>query len=111
MSAARSVALAVACTVACRGTEPTLLRGNGEARLPGEKTLLPTDPPTLARLLNVPVDSLRTAAEERYQRQSYDSAAAIFRTELIRATSAGDRNAEARAHLWLGMAVCIIVYY
>jgi CHAT domain-containing protein/tetratricopeptide (TPR) repeat protein len=102
--AARYVALALICTVACRGTEPTLQRNDAGARLPGEKSLLPTDPPTLARMLNVPVDSLRAAAEERYQRQSYDSAAAIFRTELIRATRAGDRNAEASAHMWLGMA-------
>jgi CHAT domain-containing protein/tetratricopeptide (TPR) repeat protein len=104
MSAARNIALAVACATACRGAEPTLLRGEGEASAVGERVLVPTDPPTLARALNVPVDSLRAAAEERYQRQSYDSAAAIFRTELIRATRAGDRNAEARAHMWLGMA-------
>jgi CHAT domain-containing protein/tetratricopeptide (TPR) repeat protein len=104
VSAGRYVALALVCTLACRGTEPTLLRGDGEARAPGDKSLLPTDPPTLGRLLSVPVDSLRAAAEERYQRQSYDSAAAIFRTELIRATRTGDRTAEARAHMWLGMA-------
>ncbi|HEX9130495.1 MAG TPA: CHAT domain-containing protein [Gemmatimonadaceae bacterium] len=104
ISAVRYVALALVCTVACRGTEPTVQRGDAGARLPGEKSLLPTDPPTLARMLNVPVDSLRGAAEERYQRQSYDSAAAIFQTELIRATRAGDRKAEARAHMWLGMA-------
>jgi CHAT domain-containing protein/tetratricopeptide (TPR) repeat protein len=104
LSAARNVALAVVCTIACRGTEPTQQRRGGEVRATGEKSLLSADPPTLARMLKVPVDSLRAAAEERYQRQSYDSAAAIFRTELIRATGAGDRNAEARAHMWLGMA-------
>ena len=102
-SAGRRLALAVACAVACRGSEPSVLRG-GDARVSNGKALLPTDPTAVARLLNVPVDSLRAAAEERYHNESYDSAAAIFRSELIRATRAGDRSAAARAHMWLGMA-------
>lgn len=104
VSGQRYLALVLVCSIACRGSELSPRSERGEARAPGEKPVLPTDPPTVARMLNVPVDSLRAAAEERYRRESYDSAAAIFRAELVRATNVRDRNAEARAHMWLGMA-------
>jgi len=65
---------------------------------------LSTEPRALASFLGVPPESLRAAGEERYQRQAYDSAAAIFRVEVTRAAAAHDGTAEARAHMWLGLA-------
>ena len=103
-SAARNVALVVGCAIACHGAEPHLQRSDAAAEGSAGRLILPTDPATVARMLNVPLDSLRSAAEERYQRESYDSAAAILSAELIRARRAGDKKAEARAHMWLGMA-------
>ena len=63
-----------------------------------------SDPMTLAAALGVPAESLRAAGEERYSRQSYDSAQKIWRVEVLRARVAGDSAAEARAHMWLGLA-------
>lgn len=68
------------------------------------KTLIPSDPNALASLLAVPVDSLRAAGEERYGRQEYDSARAIWRVELARADGVGDARAAARVRMWLGLA-------
>jgi CHAT domain-containing protein len=65
---------------------------------------LPTDPKALALLLAVPPESLRAAGEERYGRQSYDSARAILNVEVVRARAAGDSAAEARARMWVGLA-------
>lgn len=62
------------------------------------------NPESLSRALAVPADSLRAAGEERYARQSYDSARAIWEVELVRARSAGDSAAEARVRMWLGLA-------
>ena len=105
MQAARSIAIATIIALACRasdardtGNAPPILRGVGE------RPVRRTDPVRLARLLGVAPESLRAAAEERYGRQSYDSAADILKSELIRAAETGDRSAEARAHMWLGMA-------
>ena len=44
------------------------------------------------------------ASEERYRRQAYDSAQAIWRVEIVRARGAADAPAEARARMWLGLA-------
>ena len=65
---------------------------------------LPTDPKALALLLAVPPESLRAAGEERYGRQSYDSARAIMNVEVARAHAASDSAAEARARMWVGLA-------
>lgn len=65
---------------------------------------LPTDPKALALLLAVHPESLRAAGEERYGRQSYDSARAILNVEVVRARAAGDSAAEARARMWVGLA-------
>jgi CHAT domain-containing protein len=65
---------------------------------------LPDDPRELARFLAVPPESLRAAGEERYVRQSYDSARAIWEVEVRRARAAGDSLAESRARMWLGLA-------
>ena len=46
------------------------------------------DPATLAAALGVPAESLRAAGEERYSRQSYDSAQNIWRAEVLRARGA-----------------------
>jgi CHAT domain-containing protein len=65
---------------------------------------LPSDPAALAVELAVPVDSLRAAGEERYGRQAYDSAQAIWRVELSHAVKAKNAAAEARVRMWLGLA-------
>ncbi|MFN2638080.1 MAG: CHAT domain-containing protein [Gemmatimonadaceae bacterium] len=102
---ARSSAIALLTVLACRASDSRDAKGAASITR-GEfgTSVRSADPLRLARLLKVPVDSLRAAAEERYARQSYDSAADILKSELVRATRAGDRNAEARAHMWLGMA-------
>ena len=79
----------------------------GTSSLPRSRSseaALPTNPAALAQLLGVPPDSLRAAGEERYQRQAYDSAQAIFRVELTRARQRSDSAGEARVHMWLGLA-------
>lgn len=63
-----------------------------------------SDPATLASALGVPAESLRAAGEERYSRQSYDSAQKIWQVEVLRSRVVGDAGAEARAHMWLGIA-------
>ncbi|MEO8193783.1 MAG: CHAT domain-containing protein [Gemmatimonadales bacterium] len=74
------------------------------ARSESAPLALPADPSTLAAQLAVPVDSLRAAGEERYSREAYDSAKAIWRVELLRARSSRDSLAEARVLMWLGLA-------
>jgi CHAT domain-containing protein len=70
----------------------------------GERLELPRDPTTLAAALGVVPESLRAAALERYNRQSYDSARAILAVELSRARGQSDSAAQARALMWLGLA-------
>jgi len=64
---------------------------------------IPQDPIALASLLLVSPDSLRSAGEERYRSQSYDSARAIWQVELARARAGNDPKAEARVRMWLGI--------
>lgn len=103
MSAARRAILSgllVAC--GCGAAQPDL---RPEAtRSESASIVLPTDPVSLAAMLGVVADSLRAAGEERYSRQEYDSARAIWRVELARATSAHDAAAEARVRMWIGLA-------
>lgn len=58
----------------------------------------------LAQALAVPPESLRAAGEERYARQSYDSARAIWEVEAVRVRAVGDSVGEARVRMWLGLA-------
>lgn len=87
-----------------------MLTARGQrAREPGlrsetAKLALPRNPATLAIALGVPVESLLVAAQERYGRQAYDSAAEILRVEITRTNAARDAPAQARARMWLGMA-------
>ena len=74
------------------------------ARGEGASLSLPAQPSQLAAALGVAVDSLRAAGEERYNRQSYDSARAIWRVEIARTQQTQDSAAEARARMWLGLA-------
>ena len=90
--------LLVACTRDRTPTPASRKRAEPLARANG------ADPVTLATALGVPAESLRAAGEERYSRQSYDSAQTIWRAEVLRARVAGDTAAEARAHMWLGLA-------
>ena len=62
------------------------------------------DPDQLARALAIPPDSLASAAQQRYSDQAYDTAQALFRAELARATKTRDQKAEARARMWIGLA-------
>lgn len=90
--------------LACRADRPDaeVTRGGDS---PARSSLsLPQHPDTLAKVLAVAVDSLRAAGEERYGRQEYDSARAIWQVELRRAQGAADSTAEARARMWLGLA-------
>ena len=79
------------------GTAGKSLRSE-EARI-----ALPSSPAALAKYLGVSEDSLRAAGEERYTRQAFDSAQAIWRVEIVRARAVPDRAAEARARMWLGL--------
>ncbi|MEA2766431.1 MAG: hypothetical protein QOK07_2835, partial [Gemmatimonadaceae bacterium] len=94
--------LALAC-VSERAPAPT---GEAPSQLRSEpgRFSLPSDPKALASALAVPAESLRAAGEERYGRQEYDSARAIWRVELTRADVSGDGTAEARVRMWLGLA-------
>jgi len=65
---------------------------------------LPSDPAALASLLGVPAESLRLAGLERYSRDAYDSARAIWNVELKRTRAQVDSAAEARVLMWLGLA-------
>jgi len=65
---------------------------------------LPSEPAALAATLGVPRDSLHSAAEERYQRQAYDTARAIWEVEVRRALADHDKPAEATARMWIGLA-------
>lgn len=71
-----------------------------------ESAALPfaTTPRALAAALGVAPESLRAAAQERYQRDSFDSARAILEVEASRARGAFDSVGEARARMWLGLA-------
>jgi CHAT domain-containing protein len=100
--AAGTVGLVVALAGACtrKPAEPT---GN-PLRAEPAALALPSDPIGLAAALAVPAESLRAAGEERYGRQAFDSARAIWSVELTRARAAGDSVAEARVRMWLGLA-------
>lgn len=65
---------------------------------------LPADPTRLGALLGVPPESLLAAGQERYGRQAYDSARAIWSVELERARANSDSAAQARALMWLGLS-------
>ena len=92
--------------LACASERAPTPKNEATSRLRSEssKLSLPSDPKALASALAVPAESLRAAGEERYGRQEYDSARAIWRVELTRADAAGDGPAEARARMWLGLA-------
>jgi CHAT domain-containing protein/tetratricopeptide (TPR) repeat protein len=90
--------LVVACT---RDQTPVQ---HAHARTEARAVANISDPTSLAAALAVPPESLRAAGEERYGRQSYDSAQEIWRVEVKRARNAGDTAAEARARMWLGLA-------
>jgi CHAT domain-containing protein/tetratricopeptide (TPR) repeat protein len=76
----------------------------GQLRSESSRLSLPSDPKALASALAVPAESLRAAGEERYKRQEFDSARAIWRVELARADDAADSVAAARVRMWLGLA-------
>jgi CHAT domain-containing protein len=78
--------------------------GRNISRSDSRSPELPTDPKALAFMLAVPPESLSAAGEERYGRQSYDSARAILTVEASRAHTVGDPAAEARARMWVGLA-------
>jgi hypothetical protein len=87
---------------ACQRERPS--PPSSPTRAESTSVTLPTDPAVLASILGVPPDSLRHAAEERYGRQSFDSARAILAVEVLRARAASDFPAVARAQMWLGLA-------
>jgi CHAT domain-containing protein len=62
-------------------------------------------------MLAVPPESLRAAGEERYRREDFDSARAIFAVELTRARAAADPSAEARVRMWLSLAAWRLTDY
>jgi CHAT domain-containing protein/tetratricopeptide (TPR) repeat protein len=95
---------AVLITLSCSAERsPSAGVGPG-LRSEAAKLVLPREPATLAAALGVPVESLLVAAQERYGRQAYDSAAEILRVEITRTNTARDAPAQARARMWLGMA-------
>ncbi len=65
---------------------------------------LPHNPSALAALLGVPAESLLAAGQERYGRQAYDSARAIWAVQLERAREQTDSAVQARTLMWLGLA-------
>jgi CHAT domain-containing protein len=97
-----------ACCVLIACTSERAHSPNRDASTPlrsGSTTLsLPSDPKVLASALAVPAESLRVAGEERYRRQEYDSARAIWHVELARAEAVADSPAAARVRMWLGLA-------
>lgn len=95
------IGAAAGLLTACAGGEPVekIRRSRGHA-----SSALSTDPVMLSAALGVPRDSLRAAGEERYARQSYDSAMHILRVEAARAVAAHDARAETRARMWIGLA-------
>jgi CHAT domain-containing protein len=91
--------------VACISERPPNQNRDASTQSRSESVLsLPSDPGRLASALGVPADSLRVAGEERYGRQEFDSARAIWSVELARAEAAGDAPAAARVRMWLGLA-------
>jgi CHAT domain-containing protein len=97
----------VCCLVAACASEPAGdpdQKAFNTVRSASSKLSLPSDPKGLASILAVPPDSLRVAGEERYRREEYDSARAIWRVELARAEAVDDPRAAARVRMWLGLA-------
>jgi CHAT domain-containing protein len=102
----RIVSLSVLALLACK-IERTSLKSDTVtrgSRSADEISTLPSDPQSLALALGVPVDSLRAAGDERYGREAFDSALAIWRVEVTRARAAADPRAEARARTGIGRA-------
>ena len=66
-------------------TPPEARRERAEPSAPA----IISDPMTLAAALGVPAESLRAAGEERYSRQSYDSAQKIWRVEVAAGAGGG----------------------
>jgi CHAT domain-containing protein len=102
MVASLGVIILFACTI--ERTSFNKDTASSGSRSGDELSTLPSDPRALALALGVPVDSLRAAGEERYGRESFDSAQAIMRVEATRARAAADTPAEARAKMWIGLA-------
>jgi CHAT domain-containing protein/tetratricopeptide (TPR) repeat protein len=104
----RRAGIQCACYLAAACTSERAASTNRETSPPlrseSSKLSLPSDPKALAATLGVPTDSLRVAGEERYARQEYDSARAIWRVELTRAEAVSDSIAVARVRMWLGLA-------
>ena len=104
----RRAGIQCACCLAVACTSERAPSSNREAstqlRSESSRISLPSDPAALASTLGVPADSLRVAGEERYKRQEYDSARAIWRVELTRAQATSDSIADARVRMWLGLA-------
>jgi CHAT domain-containing protein/tetratricopeptide (TPR) repeat protein len=98
----RALMLVALLLLACTRDRTPLPARRERAEPPAPASVI--DPVTLATSLGVPAESLRAAGEERYSRQSYDSAQIIWRVEVLRARFAGETAAEARAHMWLGLA-------
>lgn len=98
----RALILCELLVVACTRDHTTVQHEHAreEVRVPANIS----DPTALAEALAVRPESLRAAGEERYGRQSYDSAQDIWRVEVTRARSVGNTAAEARARMWLGLA-------
>ena len=95
---------AVLMTPSCGEERSPPATARPELRGETTKPSIPRDPATLAAALGVPVESLLVAAQERYGRQAYDSAAEILRVEIARTSAARDAAEQARARMWLGMA-------
>ena len=82
-----------------RATPPsTVIRSETSA------PVVPSSPTALASLLGVPPESLLAAGQERYGRQAYDSARAIWAVELERDRAVSDSVGQARALMWLSLA-------
>ena len=75
------------------------------------RVTVPASPGALASALGVAAESLLAAGQERYDRQAYDSARAIWQVEVVRAQSLADLAAEARARMWLGLAAWRLTDY